>query len=156
MTKICKSNPLTCNNLSFKNSNFASGLIGNCLLDNFSSWQLPWKIGWHLSTTAAWREKCLIYWFWLYKVVKDYFFFQIFVAFSEYLNLNGILLPKLFWPTVRKNCSSDREIFWNSRLKAENLQKFCDHQNNLFKQWKGRTILGNKCSFNLFLEVFQI
>ena len=23
--------------------------------------------------------------------------------------LNGILLPKLFWPTVRKDCSSDRE-----------------------------------------------
>ena len=22
---------------------------------------------------------------------------------------NGILLPKLFWPTVRKNCSRDRE-----------------------------------------------
>ena len=22
---------------------------------------------------------------------------------------NGILLPKLFWPTVRKNCSSYRE-----------------------------------------------
>ena len=22
---------------------------------------------------------------------------------------NGILLPKLFWPTVRKNCSSDRK-----------------------------------------------
>ena len=22
---------------------------------------------------------------------------------------NGILLPKLFWPTVRKNCSSDCE-----------------------------------------------
>ena len=22
---------------------------------------------------------------------------------------NSILLPKLFWPTVRKNCSSDRE-----------------------------------------------
>ena len=22
---------------------------------------------------------------------------------------NGILLSKLFWPTVRKNCSSDRE-----------------------------------------------
>ena len=22
---------------------------------------------------------------------------------------NGILLPKLFWPTMRKNCSSDRE-----------------------------------------------
>ena len=24
-------------------------------------------------------------------------------------NGNGILLPKLFWPTVRKNCSSDQE-----------------------------------------------
>ena len=22
---------------------------------------------------------------------------------------NGILLPKLFWPPVRKNCSTDRE-----------------------------------------------
>ena len=26
-----------------------------------------------------------------------------------YLKGIGILLPKLFWPTVRKNCSSDRE-----------------------------------------------
>ena len=32
----------------------------------------------------------------------------------------GILLSKLFWPTERKNCSSDRE----NSLKAENLQKF--------------------------------
>ena len=27
----------------------------------------------------------------------------------------GILLPKLFWPTVGKNCSSD----WEKRLKFE-------------------------------------
>ena len=27
----------------------------------------------------------------------------------------GILLPKLFWPTVRKNCSSD----WEKLLKFE-------------------------------------
>ena len=27
------------------------------------------------------------------------------------LNKSGILLPKLFWPTVRKNFSSDRENF---------------------------------------------
>ena len=27
----------------------------------------------------------------------------------------GILLPKLFWPTVRKNCSSD----WEKNLKFE-------------------------------------
>ena len=25
---------------------------------------------------------------------------------------NGILLPKLFWHTVRKNCSSDREYMF--------------------------------------------
>ena len=25
------------------------------------------------------------------------------------VSFNGILLPKLFWPTVRKNCSSDHE-----------------------------------------------
>ena len=28
---------------------------------------------------------------------------------SKIWKRNGILLPKLFWPTVRKNCSSDRE-----------------------------------------------
>ena len=41
--------------------------------------------------------------------------------------------------------------FWNSRLKAENLQKFRDHLNNLFKQF-----LVTECCFNLFLEVSQI
>ena len=40
---------------------------------------------------------------------------------------NGILLSKLFWPTVRKNCSSVPENFWNSRLKATNLENFWDH-----------------------------
>ena len=30
---------------------------------------------------------------------------------------NGILLPKLFWPTVRKKCSSDREK--NLKFEAE-------------------------------------
>ena len=37
--------------------------------------------------------------------------------------------------------------FWNSRLKAENLQIFWDHLNNLFKQWKVRTISGNRILF---------
>ena len=39
-------------------------------------------------------------------------------------NFIGILLPKLFGPTVRKNCSSDREKVSNSRLKIENLHDF--------------------------------
>ena len=37
--------------------------------------------------------------------------------------------------------------FWNSRLKAENLQNFWDHLNNLFKQWNVRTISGNRMLF---------
>ena len=49
---------------------------------------------------------------------------------------SGILFPKLFWPSVRKDCYSDRE-FW-------------DHYNYLFEQWKGIRI------FNLFLEISQI
>ena len=53
----------------------------------------------------------------------------------------------LFWPTVRKNCFSDRENFWNSRRKVENLQNFWDHQKNLFKQWKVRIIFGNRMLF---------
>ena len=40
--------------------------------------------------------------------------------------LNGILVPKLFWPTVRKKISSDREKFL--KFEAEgNLQKNWDH-----------------------------
>ena len=34
--------------------------------------------------------------------------------------LNGILLSKLFWPTVRKIVLVVEKNFWNSRLKAEN------------------------------------
>ena len=37
---------------------------------------------------------------------------------------NDILFPKLFWPTVRKNCSSDREKLF--KFQVENLQNFWD------------------------------
>ena len=33
---------------------------------------------------------------------------------TEKSSIIGILLPKLFWPTVGKNCSSDRENFLRS------------------------------------------
>ena len=46
------------------------------------------------------------------------------VVFKKIHRRNYILLPKLFSPTVRKNCSSDRESYRNLRLKVENLQKF--------------------------------
>ena len=57
---------------------------------------------------------------------------------GKILMIIGILLPKLFWPTARKNVLVIEENFWNSRLKAENLQNFWDHKDNSFKQWKAR------------------
>ena len=36
---------------------------------------------------------------------------------------NGILLPKLFWPTVRKNCSSDREKLLKFEAESREWQK---------------------------------
>ena len=36
-------------------------------------------------------------------------------------------VSKIVLTYCEKNCSSDRENLWNSRLKPENLQKFWDH-----------------------------
>ena len=60
---------------------------------------------------------------------------------------NGILFQNLSDLLWEKNVLVIEKHFWNSRLKAENLQKFWDHQNNLFKQWKVRTIFGNRMLF---------
>ena len=37
------------------------------------------------------------------------YLFFVFLYFAENKSYNVILLPKLFLPIVRKNCSSDRE-----------------------------------------------
>ena len=49
-----------------------------------------------------------------------------------YQNCSDLLWEK-FVLVIEKN-------FWNSRLNAENLQKFWDHYNNLLEQWKVRPI----------------
>ena len=64
-----------------------------------------------------------------------------------YQNCSDLLWEKIVL-LIEKN-------FWNSRLKAENLQKFWDYKNNLFEQWKVRTIFATECFLNLFLEVSQ-
>ena len=64
----------------------------------------------------------------------------------------------LLWELVFyfQNCSDllwknlhqwSRKTFANLKLKAENLQKFWNHLNNLFKQWKFKTISGNRMLF---------
>ena len=54
---------------------------------------------------------------------------------------NSILFLKLFGPILWE------KTLWNSRLKAKNLQKVLDHYNNLFKQWKVRTVFGKGILF---------
>ena len=39
------------------------------------------------------------------------------------INRTGILLPKLFWPTVRKKCSSDREKLLKSEAEGREFAK---------------------------------
>ena len=64
----------------------------------------------------------------------------------------GILLPKVFWPTVRKKCSSDWEKLFKLLAEGGEFEKSLSfHLKNLFKQWKVRTIFGNR----IFLEVSQ-
>ena len=41
--------------------------------------------------------------------------------------INGILLLKLFWPTLRKNCSSDQEKLLKFEAKGWEFTKFWDH-----------------------------
>ena len=47
---------------------------------------------------------------------------------------SGIFLPKLFWPTVRKKCSSYQEkCLQILRLKAENSQDFWGKTRTIFE-----------------------
>ena len=59
---------------------------------------------------------------------------------------NGILLPKLFWPTVRKKYTSDREILLKFEAEGGEFAKFLRSLEQ-FKQWKVRTIFGNRMLF---------
>ena len=49
--------------------------------------------------------------------------------------MNGILLPKLFWPTLRKNCSSDREKLLEFKAEGRVFSKE-DPKSEIFKAGK--------------------
>ena len=90
---------------------------------------------------------------------------------ADFFLQSGILLPKLFWPTVRKNCSNDREKllkfeaegreFANFLRSLEQFVQTVKGQNNFWKQnafltysWrflrsKGQLI--SKASFLVFI-----
>ena len=61
---------------------------------------------------------------------------------------NGILLPKLFWPTVRKKCSSDRKKLLKFEAEGQEFAKFLRSLEQFSQtQWKVRTIFGNRMLF---------
>ena len=51
---------------------------------------------------------------------------------------NGILLPKLFWPTVRKNCSSDREKLLKFQAEGREFAKFLRSLEQFIQTVKGQ------------------
>ena len=67
-------------------------------------------------------------------------------------NENGILLPKLIWSTVRKNCSSDQEKL----SKFETLQILWETRTFYSNSERSGQFLVTECLFNFFVEVSQI
>ena len=51
---------------------------------------------------------------------------------------NGFLLPKLFWPTVRKNCSSDREILLKFKAEGQEFLKILRPLEQFIQTVKGQ------------------
>ena len=53
-------------------------------------------------------------------------------------NKTGILLEKLFWPTVRKNCSSDREKLLKFAAEGREFAKFLRSLEQFIQTVKGQ------------------
>jgi hypothetical protein len=73
---------------------------------------------------------------------------------------NGILLPKLFWPTVRKKCYSDREKRLKFEAEGQEFAKFLRSLEQFIQtvhcSERSEQFLVTECFFNLFLEVSHI
>ena len=51
---------------------------------------------------------------------------------------NGILLPKLFWPTVRENCCSDREKLLKFEAEGQEFEMFLISLEQFIQTVKGQ------------------
>ena len=51
----------------------------------------------------------------------------------------GILLPKLFWPSMRKKCSSDREKLLKFKAEGREFAKFLRSLEQFIQTVKGQT-----------------
>ena len=57
---------------------------------------------------------------------------------STLKNRNGILLPKLFWPTVKKKCSSDREKLLKFEAEGREFSKILRSLEQFIQTVKGQ------------------
>ena len=60
---------------------------------------------------------------------------------------NGILLPKLFWPTLRKKCSSDGETLLKFEAEGREFAKILRSQEQFIQTVKGQNNFGNRMLF---------
>ena len=54
------------------------------------------------------------------------------------IRCNGILIPKLFWPTVRKNCSTDWEKLLKFEAEGREFAKFLRSLEQFIQTVKGQ------------------
>ena len=57
---------------------------------------------------------------------------------NKFSNINGNLLPKLFRPTVRKNCPSDREKLLQFEAEGREFAKFLRSLEQFIQTVKGQ------------------
>jgi hypothetical protein len=75
---------------------------------------------------------------------------------KPFQNSLGILLPKLFWPTVRKNCSSDRKKLLKFEAEGREFAKFLRSLEQFIQTVKGQNnFLVTECVFLLVLGGFS-
>ena len=66
-------------------------------------------------------------------------FWKVYELFEKSKERNGILLPKLFWPTVRKNCSSDREKLLKSEAEGREFENILRSLEQFIQTVKGQS-----------------
>ena len=112
------------------------------------------------STLFYWAQNLLELWFHLLNKTKGPFSL---VGCAKYYKIdhflattNGILLPKLFWPTVRKK-NTDWEKLLEFEAESREFEIILRSLEQFIQTVKGQNnFLVAECFFNLFLEVSHI
>ena len=94
----------------------------------------------------------------LHLILLLYFFLQKFRKNYKWKPFAGfgILLPKLFWPTVRKNRSSGREKLLKFKAEGGEFAYLRSLRTIYSDSERSVQFLVTKCFFNLFLNVSQM